>query len=310
MLRINGGDTKALRTHLVLKDGRLRIDPFTADTPDGRVTATLTADATVPAPPVALTAHAPGLALRPLLTSLGVAPFASGRLEVYADLRGAGETPRALAASLSGYLGLAMEGGTLDTKLIGGQLGRASTDFQILDLMGRGGGNGEVRCAATRFEARDGVAHARTLVLSSNLLTADGGGSVNLRDETLDLLLRPQGRMGGTGFRIPVRVSGSLRAPKAAVDPSGAAEANAGSLAGIIIGRTIPESLFGGLLGADRLPMSEGSLCPAALAVARGGAAPAAAAPSPAPQQPTPQQPTPALPKLPDPGNLLRQLFR
>ena len=45
-----------------------------------------------------------------------------------------------------------------------------------------------------------GVGTLRTLALSSTLLTLDGGGSVNLGEETLALHLRPQARIGGTGL--------------------------------------------------------------------------------------------------------------
>lgn len=311
-LRFDKADYRAIDAHLVIDGGKLRLDPFSAQAPEGRMTATLTADATQAEPRVHLTAHSPGITLRTLLAAMGVRQAAAGQVEMRLDLTGSGHNPRAIAASLSGMVGVAMAGGTIDTKILGGSVGKVSKDLALLDLLGRSGGTADIRCIAVRFDARDGVARARTMLLSSSLLTADGGGSINLRDETMDLLLRPQGRMGGTGFRVPVKVVGPLRAPRVDVDASGAAEANIGTLAGIVIGGDKQlNAALGGLFGTDRVG-NDANACPAALALARGGqAAPASAEreqarPAPAQPQAQPQQ----KPRLPDPNTLFRQLFR
>jgi AsmA protein len=322
-LRLKNEDYRTIEARLVIDDGRLRLDPFVAQAPQGRVSATLTADTSQAAPKLHLTARAPGLSAAALLAGTSLRKMIDGNVELHADLTGAGHSPRAIAASLSGTVGVAMAGGTIDTRILGNSVGKAAKDLPLLDPLGRGGGVADIRCVGIRFDARDGLAQARTLVLSSSLLTTDGGGSVNLRDETLNLLLRPQGRVGGTGFRVPVRVAGPLRAPRVDVDATGSAEANAGALAGIIIGTATPLGAVGGLLGADRV--LEGNPCPTALALARGGATPVeaaqgpvsgpvsapvpapATAPATAPAARPAQQPAA---RLPDAGRLLRQLFR
>ncbi len=309
-LRFDATDYKAIDGHLVIDDGKLRLDPFTAQAPEGRMMATLTADATRPAPLVHLTARSPGITLRGLLAAMGVRQVAAGQIEMHVDVTGAGETPRAIAASLTGMVGVAMASGTIDTRVLGGSVGKVSKDLALLDLLGRGGGTADIRCIAVRFDAQDGVARARTVLLSSSLLTADGGGSINLRDETMDLLLRPQGRVGGTGFRVPVKITGPWRGPRVEVDASGAAEANIDKLAGIVIGGDKQlGAVLGGLFGSDRVG-NESNACPAALALARGGSAPPpeareSARPATA-TQPQQQQ----KPRLPDANTLFRQLFR
>jgi len=321
-LRLAKADYKAIEAHLMIRDGHLRLDPFTASAPEGRVAGTLTIDATDATPRVHMTANAPSLALGPLLAAAGTRPIAHGQIELRADLSGTGETPAAIAASLGGNASLAMAGGTLDTNALGGTLGTLAKDLAVLDLMGRGGGVADIRCLAIRFDAQAGIARSRALLLSSSLVTADGGGSINLRNETLDLALRPQGRVGGTAFRVPVKIGGPLRAPSVKVDATGAAEANAEKLAGVIIGGATPLGALGGLLGADSASGGGGNPCPAALALARGGSrveaaqdpgpasGPAtgpASAPAPAPGS----SPAPAArPTVPNPGQMLRQLFR
>ncbi len=303
-LRVNEADYKSLDAHLVLRDGRASLDRLTADAPEGPVAITGTVDTTQSPPRIALSVRAPNVSVRPLLLALGERPFASGRLEVMADLRGAGDTVRAIAASLDGTAGFAMAGGSYDPGQVGGFLAKVASQTNVLDLIGRSGAKtSEIRCLAARFDIRQGIATLHPLLLSSSLLTASGSGSVNLRDETVALMLRPQGRMGGTGFSIPVRVTGTLRQPKAEIDASAAAGANAGTIAGIIIGGTTPLGMASGLLGADRLAGGDQSTsCPATLALARGQAAPTEAAQVPAP---------PVRRNEPiNPGALLRQLLR
>ncbi|WP_428490368.1 AsmA family protein [Rhodopila sp.] len=299
-LRSGGADYKAIDTHAVLANGKLQVNPFAADLPGGHLTGNLSADATRPAPPVHLVLHAPGLALKTLLAAAHQPSYASGNVELYADLSGAGASPHAIAASLDGSLGLAMASGTIDNRLLGSLLGKVMDSLNALNLVGKGG-TSALRCFAVRIDAKNGVAAIKPLALSSSLLTMSGIGTVNLGAETLAMALRPQARVGGTGVVIPIAVSGPIRDPSVKVNDLGAAEANAGTVAGVVLGNATPLGVVGGLLGADKLLGSGTSdMCPAALAAARGQAAlpPAAAAKNSQPNA------------LPNPGALLKNLFR
>ena len=300
-LRSGGADYRAIAAHAVLKDGRLSVDPFQTDLPGGHLNATLQVDASKEAPPVHLILHAPGLALRTILQAVHEPSYANGNLEVYADLRGTGDSSHALAASLDGSLGIAMAGGTIDNRLLGSLLGKVMDSLNALDLVGKGG-DSNLRCFAMRMEARNGVGRIEPLALSSSLLTMTGSGTVNLGPETLALQLRPQARVGGTGLVIPVNVAGPIRNPSVEVNKLGAAETNAGTVAGAVIGNATPLGIVGGLLGADKLVGGGpgGDICPAALAAARGH--PISGAPPPPAR--------PAAPSVPNPATTLRNLFR
>src|SRR5208283_1167314 len=108
------------KLHAVAKDGQLTLDPLTLDAPGGEVDVKATVDANPSPPPVTLTLRAPSLALQPLLKALGKPGYASGTLELRADLRGAGDTPHAIAASLDGPIGAAIAKGEIDSQLLGG----------------------------------------------------------------------------------------------------------------------------------------------------------------------------------------------
>jgi hypothetical protein len=127
-----------------------------------------------------------------------------------------------------------------------------------------------------------------------------GTGTVNLGGETLAMTLAPQARIAGTGVVIPISVDGPIRDPAIKVNELGAAERNAGSVAGAIIGNATPLGIVGGLLGGDKLRGDNTDICPAALAAARGQALPA----------PGSKPAAPSKPDAPNPGTLLKNLFR
>jgi AsmA protein len=294
--------------HLLLQDGKLRLDPFAAVLPGGRMELKLSADATEAAPPVSVAMRAPGLALKPLLAVLGLPDDASGVVDVDLDLRGAGRTPHAIAAGMDGHAGLSMVNGRIENRLIAETIGQALREANLPDF-GVRGGNSEVRCFAARLDAVHGVAQLRALLLDATLVHMEGAGSVNLGDETLALRLEPLARVGGIGVMVPLRVGGTFRKPKATVDAVGAAgeaarlaegaSGKGGPLLGIVIGA----------LGADRMIAGAGrGGCAEQLAIARGGRAGPlpASAPAPAPTG----DPGAGKPKIPKPADLLRQFLR
>ena len=293
VLRAGGSDYKTIEAHVLLKDGVLTLDPASADLPQGHVAMTLSVDAGKTAPPVHLTLRAPGIALAPLLASLGEPPFATGNLEVVADLLGAGESLHTIASSLDGTLLLAVPGGTIDIKRIGGS---AANVLQSLSPAKSGGGASVLRCLVLRMEFAHGVGTLRPLTLGSGLLNIDGEGTVSLADETLALILRSRTTLGNTAIAVPFNVSGPFLAPQTKVNEVGVAQSNAAALSGLLGGQAGPKQ-------ADS--------CPAALALAHGpapgpapGQAPGQAAPSPAPAGAVP---APAKP--PNGGQMLQKLF-
>jgi AsmA protein len=297
-LHTGGTDYKAIDTHAVLSNGKLTVDPFAADVPGGHLSGTLAVDAAQSAPPVHLVLHAPGLALRPILAATHQPAYATGNLEIYADLNGTGDTPHAIAASLNGSLGLAMAGGTLDNRLMGNLLGKVMDSLNALNLVGKGG-TSDLRCFGMRMDANRGIGTIKALALSSSLLTMTGGGTVNLGTETLAMTLRPQARIAGTGVVIPLTVSGPIRDPGVKINELRTAEANAGTVAGAVIGGATGLGIVGGLLGGDKLlGGGSGDVCAPALAAARGQAEPDAA-PAKA-----------AKPNAPNPAAFLKNLFR
>ena len=266
---------------LLLDDGRLRLDPLRARLPAGMLDSTITADASQAAPPVSLRLNAPAVGLAPLLAMLGAPPVASGTANVQADLHGAGASPHAIAATLGGTASISMSGGQINTELLQKLAGPALARVNPAALLVHGGST-EVKCLAVRMTAEHGQARLDPIALNSGLISVGGSGTVNLGAETLDLHLRPQGRIGGTGFEVPLTVTGSFADPRATLNDTGAARAGVEAVIGILAGKKVPGM-------AEPAPISCGP--------ANGPAGVQRAAPA-------------AQAKPPNPAAILRQLLR
>ena len=248
-----GAAYHAVDGRILLQDGRLRLDPLSMQGPGGALHGQLLADAA--AQTASVTAQGQGLAAGPVLAILGAPDTTKGTLDLDLQLQGRGDTLRAQAASLDGHLGLAMVDGEVDNRWLESLFADA---LRAANLPVEAGGTSRVRCLALRADASAGQVQLRALALDTSRLKLDGEGGLNLANETVDLHLRPQLRLG-TALSIPVRLTGPLRAPKVALDP--------GAIAPGRVGVTIG----GGPAPADT--------CGPALALARDGhpgAAPAA----------------------------------
>lgn len=233
---IAGGTTwRDVSATVALGNGRLVIDPLTVTTPGGPVggRAMLDAAARPPRVELRLDSRGRGLDLAALRRAFGVPAGFQGSAEVALDLRGQGATTRAVAASLSGELGVAMVGGRFNgaTALrIGPDLSRA--------LLPRGtpAEGITLRCLALRLSAEGGVARSETLLLEGDFGRIDGTLAFNLRDETIAARLLPDIRLMGVTVRAPVTIGGTLAEPRIGVDP-GAALAR-------VIGDTVANRLW------------------------------------------------------------------
>ena len=173
---------------------------------------------------------------------MGLPPAVTGNAEVQADLEGTGDTPHALAASLNGWVGVAVKEGQIDTRVVNRMLER------VKPIQVRGGDVTELRCFAVRADVKAGIATVQPVALNTPALILEGEGSLDLGQETLLLRLRPRAKIGGTGISLPVRVSGPWRKPVTAVDisPSGG-----GGLVGLVLGG---KDILGAAGGGDPCP--------------------------------------------------------
>jgi uncharacterized protein involved in outer membrane biogenesis len=109
-----------------------------------------------------------------------------------------------------------MEGGRISTLL------DAETSLnggKILAVLLGGDKEIAIRCAALAIDFRDGVGRSRTVLFDTEETRTDGSGTIDLRAEQFDFVLRPEAKRPAIlSLRAPVRLNGSFRHPQLSVD--------------------------------------------------------------------------------------------
>jgi AsmA protein len=255
-IRSGGIVYRDLAAHGVLASGRMTLDPVSAMLPGGRLEGRMSISLRESQAPVAVALHAPGLALKPLLNALGLPEDVTGTVEIEADLTGTGRTLHDLARGATGRLGLVMQDGELDNRLLGGLLGGVARVARLPpELLGVPGilGRTRLRCIALRADLAQGAATIPALVVEGGRFLVTGSGTASLEDETLALRLRPMLRTGGPGLVIPVRVAGSFLAPGVTLEGGGTVGGLAAGLGAGLAGLARPPAqAVPGLLAGER----------------------------------------------------------
>jgi AsmA protein len=212
-----------------------------------------------------------------LLKALHKPGYASGNMEIRADLKGTGDSPHAIAATLDGAVGVAMAKGQIDSQVLGGLMSGLLQQTQIANLANKAGMS-ELNCFALRLDARNGQGTVRALMLDSSTLGMTGTGGMNFGNETLDLHLKPTVGVAGTTIAAPVIVDGTFANPSTKPDAAGLVTGNVGAAAKLALGASTGG--IGLIIGSAVEQKLEGDVCAAPLALARFSQAPTAASSS------------------------------
>src|SRR5690606_12844599 len=79
-----------------------------------------------------------------------------------------------------------------------------------------------VRCVIADFSVEQGLMSARTLVVDTDDTLVTGKGSINLEDESIDLVLEPKPKdFSPLTVRAPLAIGGTLNEPAFGVEPAG-----------------------------------------------------------------------------------------
>jgi uncharacterized protein involved in outer membrane biogenesis len=271
-----------------LQSGALAVRPFTAVFGGGAVSGEMTlADRTGD---MVLKLSAKAVELGAVDKEIpGEDLVSGGKSDAEIDLKGGGTSVRELMASLNGSIVLGVGPGTFKSRYTD-MLGLGGlTDFIGQSLPRQE--TTQLNCLVTRFNVQDGVATGRPIVVDTARLTLFGRGTINLKNEQLDVRLNTHTKVTSLlSLLPPVQAGGTLAAPSFSPDVAGGAVDAVGDLLGDVI--SLPGRIFGG-------GQQERDICVGALTRAGGAAAPQAA-----PQQ---QQQRPAQPSTNDPARDLGQ---
>jgi AsmA family protein len=206
---------KEVATEITLDNGLLRVKPLRFGIGDGKIDFTLMLDGrNKPAKfdtVVALTRVPVGEVLRSLEAKMKQYQSSTGTIGGRAQLKGQGNSVKALLASSNGDLGLAMEKGHIGALLI------ELFGLDIAESVGflaEGNKPVPLRCFIAEFEFIDGIMGSKAVVIDTRDTNITGEGAVNFRDERVDFRMVPHPKdFSPLTVRTPITISGPLGSP-------------------------------------------------------------------------------------------------
>ena len=271
-----------IRVHLALAAGKLDVTNFSTGALGGTLAGGITVDASQSgSTALSVRLDGKGFALGTLLAAAGVKrEVRGGKTDIALNLAMRGVSPHAWASTASGTLRAVTGPATLiNTKLDLGvpvdSLLNAVNPFRATDP------STELVCAVIRLPLSNGVARVdRTIAMETAKLGVSAIGSIDFRNETLDIGFQPKVRKGITvpvpNFAELVRFAGPFRSPQVKVDTAGSAAAIASIGAAIGTGgwSLVGQTLFSWAEGSGPGPcqIALGTPAPASTTASSNGA--------------------------------------
>jgi AsmA protein len=218
-----------LVAHLRLRDSVLTLDPLHFGLAGGQVTAQITLDGRAQPIQAQAKVRARKVLLAQLLPAFDLGNSGIGQINGEFDLAGSGSSVGGMLANANGKLGLVVEGGQV-SKLMMEKAGLHL--WEILSLNLTGDRLVKLRCAVADFDVTRGVMEAQALVFDTQVTTLIGTGSVDLKQETLNLAFNPKTKnTSPVALRSPIYIRGSFAQPQVSIDKTRVAARAAGAVA-------------------------------------------------------------------------------
>lgn len=201
-----------LSADLDLEQGELKLQPLKFGIAGGSVVSNIRLDARQQAIKTTAQVSARNLDLARIVPQLKPPKGEAGTFSGRAQLSSSGNSVAQILASMDGEIAMIMSGGqasTLTLFLTNLDLAHAA------QLLLRGDDNSAIRCVVTDFTAKQGVMVANNLVADTSAVSIQGEGSVNMREERYDLVLKAKSKQASPlALRGPIVVKGSFKHPQ------------------------------------------------------------------------------------------------
>ncbi len=217
-----------------LSAGELHLDPVVLKLDSGgSFNATASANAATTPPQLAMQLKISGFDYGVLLERLDVTQDVEGSADFTMDIFGSGWSLREVAAGLDGHLVL------IGSK---GRIKNQDLPFKLKDFVGtllpqmglKDEPVIELNCLVDRLDFNKGVGYTHSMLIDTKKLTIAGAGEIDLRDETLHMILNPRPKeLTLVSLTNPVKLEGRLHAPSIKPTKLGALKTIAGVAAGI-----------------------------------------------------------------------------
>lgn len=218
-----------LKAHLSLRDALLTLDPLDFGLAGGHLQAFLSLDGRKDPIQARARIKARKIQIAKLFPNVKLNQDSIGQINGDFDLRGSGNSVRGMLASADGKVGLVIARGQISQLMMetaGIHL------WEMLQLKVTGDKLVELRCGVADFAVKQGVMRANALVFDTEVTTLFGTGSIDLRQEKLDLTLTQQTKnTSPLALRSPIHLRGSFASPEVEVDKAQMAARAIGAIA-------------------------------------------------------------------------------
>ena len=212
---------RAAETRVSLKDGVLKLTPVSFTFSRGTLAGDVQIDARKDVPVSDIDVRLTGLRLEQFVASTnGVSPL-EGTATARAKLHGVGNTIHKAASTANGTVTFVVPRGQVRqtfAELLGVNVASA-----LGLLLTKDQSQTEVHCGVADFSTKDGVMALRQFVLDTPVVIATGEGTVDLKNEQIDLVITGQPKKPQLiRLRAPITIKGPLDHPALGVDARGA----------------------------------------------------------------------------------------
>ncbi len=212
--RLHAVDTPALdslRVTANLENGVLSLKPFDIGLAGGHLAGLLTFDAQRKPPASHVKMDMREVRLEKLLEDLPKGAKSGGPIDGRFEMKGQGDSVASILASSSGHAQVGMQGGDI-SNLLDAKL--ALNGGKILRLMFTGDRAIGINSALLAFDFEKGLGKSTAIVLDTEQTHTEGAGTLDLRNETFDVLLTPHPKKPGIfPLGASIRAHGPLREP-------------------------------------------------------------------------------------------------
>ena len=205
-----------LAARVQMRDKVLTLDPFEFGIAGGTIAGTVKMDGQQD--PIAgnVNLRVKDLDLPKFFPTIKEGQTSIGNINGLIELVGRGDTVAELLGASNGKVGVYLDGG---------KISRFMMELVAMDVWGvarvklKGDDTIDIRCAIADFGVKDGLMRPNAFVFDTQVVNVEGGGSVNLKTEQMDVTLNPHPKdRSVASLNSPLYVRGTFGAPKVAPD--------------------------------------------------------------------------------------------
>lgn len=208
-----------LTASLKLADGVLTLEPLSFGFAGGNIVSNIKLNAKQDPIGAHATISMRSIRLNKLFPTVELMKDSEGAAGVLIKFSGRGNSIATMLATATGEGSFATSGGALSNLMIefigldGGE---------VIKYLVVGDRETAIRCGVASFDVTDGLATSRSIVFDTVDTQIEGSGTVNLRDEQLDIVLKPHPKdVSILVVRSPVHIIGSFAKPDVRIDKGG-----------------------------------------------------------------------------------------